>query len=314
MTPVASVFAWLGQSAALILPAALFLALAAIPLVAAATGLSQAKRTKIFRNKFGQQAASLALILLPLSLLGAAAAWCVPKPAALPPTVLASESCLFSPFLWLPAGIACLAAALLAIYRATWRGLKDRKTLHAAIGFCSSLAFFAAVALAAGGFQTARTARPPAEAVIGAADMIFFIPPLEVFELILTGISLAGALCFLYLLTRRKADDFGRDYYIYTASLCLRWAAFPVPVLAGLEIWRCSGNFALIQSTETLSPLAWLWPAAPACGLLAAAVWFAVSRSLTPLRYKELACGAIVLMYLAVCCAVTANALLLVQP
>jgi len=311
MTPVASIFAELGQSAALILPAVLLAAMAAVPLVAAVTGLSPAKRTKIFRNKFGQQASTLALILLPLGLTAAAGAWYAPKPAGLPLALLVNN---FYRFSWLPTEIACVAAALLLTYRAAWQSLKDRKNLHAAIGIVSSLTFFAAAALAAGGAQAAMTAKLPAAARLDAVDLILFIPPLAIFEMIMTGIALAGALSFFYLLARRKADDFGRDYYIYTVALCLRWASFPTLVLAGLETWRFCGNLAPIRSVENLSSLIWLWPAAPLCGLLAAAVWFAVSRSLTPLRFKELAAGAFILFYIALSIAVMANAALLAQP
>jgi hypothetical protein len=311
MTPVASLVTALGQNAALILPAVLLAAMAAVPLVAAAAGLSPAKRTKIFRNKFGQQAATLALILLPLGLAAAAAAWYAPKPAGLPLAALAGD---FYRFSWLPAGIAAVGAALLLVYRAAWQPLKDRKALHAAIGFAASLAFFAALALTAGGVQAARTAQLPAAARLGALDLIFFTPPLAVLELLLTAVAAALALCFLYLLARRKADDFGRDYYIYTVALCLRWAGLPALVLAGLETWRFLAGLALLGSAENLAPLLWLWPAAPVCALLAAAACFAVSRSLTPLRFKELACGAFVLLYLAISIAVTANAALLTLP
>jgi len=311
MTPVASIFAARGYSAALLLPAVLLAAMAAVPLVAAVTGLSPAKRTKIFRNKFGQQISTLAVILLPLGLAAATAAWYAPKPAGLPLAVLAND---FFRFSWQPAEIACLAAALLLIYRAAWQPLKDRRMLHAAIGAASSLAFFTAAALCAGGFQAVLTAKLPAEARLGARDLLFFTPPLAVFEVILTCVALTGALSLFYLLARRKADDFGRDYYIYTVALSLRWAFLPALVPAGLEVWRFCDNLALIRSAENLSFLLWLWPAAPLCALLAAAVWFAVSRSLNPLRFKELAGGAFILFYLAISCAVAANAVLLARP
>jgi len=311
MPPVASLFTELGQSAALILPAVLLAAMAGIPLAAALTGLPSAKRTKVFRNKFGQQAATLALILLALSLIAVAAAWYAPKPAGLPLASLAND---FFRFSWQPAGLACLAATLLLAYRASWQSLKDRKTLHAAIGILCSLAFFTAAALVAGGFQAAKAAKLPAEARLGAEDLLFFTPPLAIVEITMACLALAGIMSFFYLLARRKADDFGRDYYLYTVVLCLRWACYPVLILAGIEIWRFSVNLALIRSAATLDSLVWLWPAAPVCGLAAAAVWFAVSRSLNPLRHKELAGAAFVLFYIAISCAVAAHAALLAQP
>ena len=100
--------------------------------------------------------------------------------------------------------------------------------------------------------------------------------------------ALAGAFGAVWLLLRRKADDFGRDYYNTMVPWCTRWARNAWILLwlllvasSGLEIWQTwqtSGVFmqqdAVFQSVRVL-----LW-------LLPALLWTLVVRSATPLRQK----------------------------
>ena len=100
--------------------------------------------------------------------------------------------------------------------------------------------------------------------------------------------ALAGAFGAVWLLLRRKADDFGRDYYNTMVPWCTRWARNAWVLLwlllvasSGLEIWQTwqtTGVFmqqdAIFQSLRVL-----LW-------LLPALLWTLVARSATPLRQK----------------------------
>lgn len=153
--------------------------------------------------------------------------------------------------------------------------------------------------------------------------------------LLATALALAGAggggVGLIWLLVRRQADDFGRDYYVFAARTCARRAALGawllLPALAWL-LFALLRDFSLLPQAaaaveaalgavpawlaqpvaehlaacpelpaEAVRSLAVLLPAAGgSCllALLAALLWTGVARSAIPLRAKP-AMGAAVL-------------------
>lgn len=197
----------------------LALAGAGIPLITSLVGLSKTKRLKIFTDKFGQQAATFALlggVWVFLVLVAAFAALHVLAPAKAPY------------YLGLPFPLAAVAGTVLAggaaflTYRGSWQRFKAQKPLHGTIGLTATLLLWAAlyVGLAA--------ARPLVLALPLATDLSFLLPPGNslVWRLFTLGLplslGLAGTFTGAWLVWRRDRDDFGRDYYNFTMRLSAR--------------------------------------------------------------------------------------------
>jgi hypothetical protein len=101
--------------------------------------------------------------------------------------------------------------------------------------------------------------------------------------------GLAGAAGAVWLLLRRRADDFGRDYYAAMIPWCATWSRNAWGVLWGLllvlrgrDLWVLSRMTPLTPETamlETARLLLWLIPFL---------LWTFVCRSSAPLRLKGL--------------------------
>ncbi|EHJ49282.1 hypothetical protein DFW101_3283 [Solidesulfovibrio carbinoliphilus subsp. oakridgensis] len=208
--------------AAMVLIAAhlgLALAAAAIPCITSLVGLRQAKRLKIFIDKFGQQASTFALLgglWVFVVLCAALVALHFLLPATAPS------------FLGLPLPLAAWAGPLLAggaaflAYRGLWQRLKAKKARHAVVGLSASLllwlAFYAALA----------AARPLQVGLPPDTGPAFLLPPADslfwrlLAEGLLLSLGLAGVFTGAWLVWRRDKDDFGRDYYNFTMRLAAR--------------------------------------------------------------------------------------------
>lgn len=210
---------------------------AGIPLITSLVGLSKVKRLKIFTDKFGQQAATFALLgglWLFLVLAAGCAALVFLAPAKAPY------------YLGLPFPLAAVAGSILAgaaaflAYRGSWQRLKTQKPLHGTIGLGATLLLWAAfyVGLAA--------ARPLVLNLPPATDPAFLLPPgaslfWRMFALGLPlSIGLAGTFTGAWLVWRRDRDDFGRDYYNFTMRLSARFGfgghVLALPALAWLGL------------------------------------------------------------------------------
>ncbi|MEA4854971.1 MAG: hypothetical protein AAGU21_14595 [Solidesulfovibrio sp.] len=226
----------------------LALAAAGVPTITAVTGLRQVKRLKIFIDKFGQQAATFALLGGLWVFLALCAALCAIRfllPAKAPY------------FLGLPWPLAALAGPVLAgaaaflCYRGLWQRLKTRKPLHGAIGLAATLllwlAFWAGLAML----------RPLSLGLAAPANALFLLPPGDslfwrlLAEGLALSVGLAGTFTGAWLVWRRDRDDFGRDYYNFTMRLAAR-VGFAGQVLAlGAMGWLV---FGLLPLVGELSP------------------------------------------------------------
>lgn len=266
------------------LPLSLALAAAGLPLASAVLLINPPKRVKVFRDKFGQQTATLCLMagLAALLCLGGAAAFInIKYPAA-------ASFWLSWPLPLAPlAGGAVLAAALAAVYRAVWHNMRDNRAAHASLGMAATLAGWLACYLCVTFFRhfVVSSSEP-------AANPTFFLPPVNsvawyIFPAAL-GLSLtfAGSLGSLYLIHRRDKDDFGRDYYNYSLKLACKWAFFSIlPALVFL-----GGHFARlwpeVRNLPARQTFFWSEAAALAAFAMACLLWILVIRNQNPLRLK----------------------------
>jgi len=229
----------------------LALAGAGIPLITSLVGLSKVKRLKIFIDKFGQQAATFAL-------LGGLWAFLVLAAALAGLAFLAPAKAPY--YLGLPFPLAAVAGSVLAgavaflTYRGSWQRLKTQKPLHGVIGLCATGLLWLAFAV---GLAAARPLVLGLPATVGPA---FALPPgnslyWRMLALGLTlSIGLAGTFTGAWLVWRRDRDDFGRDYYNFTMRLSARFGfvghvlSLPILIWLGLGLMPLAGEL-----TRTLS-------------------------------------------------------------
>lgn len=263
---------------------ALVLGAAGLPLASATPLLNPPKRVKVFRNKFGQQAATLTLLLGMAGVAGLAAAVFFLHVRF--PDVTAFW--LAWPLPALPLAGCLLGAGVLAsIFRAAWQGLTDHRRLHAALGMAATL-----LAWAAGYFVLAFFRHFVLSPTQPTSDVAFFLPPpdssawLLLPLMIALSLSQAGALATLYCIHRRDKDDFGRDYYTYALKIGAMWA-LPASVAAMacqaallVKLWPVARALPVRQII--------FWSSATAFGALALAciLWILVIRNPNPLRLK----------------------------
>jgi hypothetical protein len=197
----------------------LALAAAGVPTITGLAGLRKVKRLKIFIDKFGQQAATFALlgglwVFVTLCAALGAVAYFLPAKAPY--------------FVGIPWPLAALAgpvvagAAAFLSYRGLWQRLKTNKPLHGGIGLAATLllwlAFYAGLAML----------RPASLALPAPTGPLFLLPPgASLFWRFLAlglalSLSLAGVFTGAWLVWRRNKDDFGRDYYNFTLRLAAR--------------------------------------------------------------------------------------------
>jgi len=198
----------------------LALAAAGIPCVTSLAGLRKVKHLKIFIDKFGQQAATFALLgglwtFLVLVASLAAVRFLLPDTAAHLLGIPLPLCAVLGPVLL--GGLAFLS------YRGMWQRLKTRKGLHAVVGLSATLLLWAALYGGLAAMRTQILRLPPA-----GADPAFLLPPGDslFWRLLAEGLALslglAGTFTASWLVWRRDKDDFGRDYYNFTMRLSAR--------------------------------------------------------------------------------------------
>lgn len=212
----------------------LALAAAGIPCITSLVGLRAIKRLKIFIDKFGQQAATFALLgglWVFLTLLGALTI----LHFLAPPGVRW--------YFGFPFPLAAVAAPLLVgvavflAYRGLWQRLKAKKAAHAGLGLAAT--FFFWLTLYAG----LATLRPLAIDDPALDWLTLLLPPSAAlfWRLLAEGLALslffAGTMTGAWLVWRRDKDDFGRDYYNFTLRLTARIGFGAGIVSLGCLVW-----------------------------------------------------------------------------
>lgn len=256
---------------------------------------------KVFLKKYAQQMSALGLMFVIYMLLSVGGSFGV---------MVAKFPELAAP--WLEAPL--LAAPALAavgfftvsalIYALSWKSAKAHPGLHlffgqmAAVGvpvlLCASLAM--KLALVPG--------LPEAPADAASLALVFkaglghpAFAPLAVSSVLLA-FACAGGFGLVYLLTRRKRDDFGRDYYVFVARFTARWAALFTALAVVAQGWLASAmrpEALLDAGAPTFT--GWLMAGGAGCALAAVGCWLFTVASKTPMRTKPaMLLGALMLL------------------
>lgn len=274
------------------------------PVVAVLGEIAAKTKSKVFYDKYGQQTASMGLVLLILILIiqGTAIGVAYTKFPQFIQQFFTAETPLLKAF------IAFGAFIIFALpYLSLWKKMRQSKGFHMFLGIGAALASICLIAL---GVPAKLMATLPTETVqeqlaLGAQSMFL---PMAIMYTLLTIVAAAGLSC-TYLVLRRKKDDFGRDYYNFSLKLAARWATIPMFGFLACQGWLFTTLPANFKTMVLGTPLGIVWAAGCAMGFICAIVWILIARSEKPLQLKGLTFLGCLLMWLMH----TANATLFVN-
>lgn len=182
---------------------------------------------------------------------------------------------------------------LLAVAHFSWKSLRERPALQAALLLLAAICGSAALGLA---FKIALE-RPQ---ILSASyylaiftwtgSMYPFGAPtpessaLMIVKFLSGGLGVAAAMCMCCLLIFRKRDDFGRDYYNFAMRHLARWnlAATVITLASGLGMLLILRSLIMPHFDLGLADIALTSLIYASAGVF----WWAVMRSPTPLRHK----------------------------
>lgn len=294
-------------------PAAFFLLLllgsAGLPFMALMGQNLAVARRRSFYDKCGRQMAQLTAIIAPLALLMLVLA--VVRSVQMDPTLL--DSPLFLPLIAL--GALMLSSSIFSIiYALAWKRLAKIRLLHQLFGLAAGLgmlkavyvAFCIARAMFIAGHPLPATGTPVElfRALLLPASPVLMLPCLA--TALCAGIAVTGIFAMTWLILRRNADDFGRDYYNFTMPWCAVWASSGYAICLaplGYLLWIILSPLfmslgATIQTAFAVIPLVPFACAVlmPILGIVCGGV---VSLSPSPMRFKPFICFIFILQFFA---------------
>lgn len=253
------------------------------PIIAVLGELAAKTKGRVFYDKYGQQTASMGLILLLilLAIYGAAIGLALVKFPDFFQKLLAPPQPILNAF-----SAFGIFAILGLFYFLSWGKTSKTKGIHIVLGMGSAIAAVVCVTIAV-----------PAKFVIGlsigtataqeAATAAAMTAPLATMYAVLI-ISAAAALSCAYLVIRRNKDDFGRDYYGFSLRLAARWAALPMIGFLACQGWLFAVLPENIKIMVLGTPLGLVWIAVAVLGTICVAIWIVIARSTAPLQLKGL--------------------------
>ena len=191
-----------------------------------------------------------------------------------------------SPSIWVPGTLACVGSALTVAWSLSWGHSRVRPVLHLCLGILANLCLHL-------GYWTA---------IVLETDL-----PMDRF----LAWSLAGVWpsCALfltaccgptYLILRRQADDWGRDYYRYGTSTLGLWvvgSGLLYAALLGSTLWTAH-RFPLDITQSTILIPTWGTGTLSGIGILLGGI---LARQEHPMRHKILMCGILVCGFAQAC-------------
>lgn len=249
----------------------------AVPALALLLEMSGLITSKVFMDKLAWQTSRLGLIMaFPPALIFGAAELAAQYSAAftLPDITpeLMDKGLLQDLFPVLP----LVSLVFLILYTLLWKKTRQFKAVHLLLGAAGTLGMLLFLTLLGWGLY--RLVMNISLTLPGAESIFYSILVQAAFVCM----TAAAGLSMMYLLLRRRDDDFGRDYYRFALSLASRWGI----LFAALSPLVCIWTGLLIRSE-----LDFTWLALPGGAYIAALLILIlllrkISRSSQPLRHK----------------------------
>lgn len=291
--------AW-GQLALFAVPVCLYFAAVVLPFVVL-YGLIRAHfgRRSLFERCSRQQArfANLLNWLFAVCGVGVAASGVIPY---------ASLPLLYRVGIYAGGGLLLAGTLIWTVVTAAWKPLRRWPVLHGLLAFVagSCLAALPLIGLVIGRVAIQGMELPAQNDAQALVDLL--LPTVSDPFWLYVGlvhfleVASAGALGLCWLLIRRRADDFGRDYYIFAAQWCGEWAAWGgwiALLLAGALclMLRMQGLLALERQGVVLIVGSLLLAL-----LIPSIIWTVIARSATPMRHKIGMAAAVVFLIIAI--------------
>lgn len=266
------------------LPLAALLAFAGLGFVSATAKIFSITRKRSSYDKCARQLAMLAMVL-GWTLLIAGRVWLFFVQSAYTPDSLPDFMVELS---WILLGLAVLISSL---YFALWKFLVKTPILHIVMGFVSGMQACIAVAVTLGAARMLSAYTRPDASSITLGDIFFpgWLSPFwcALYWTLPLALALAGACGAMWLVIRRKREDFGRDHYNTMIPWCAAWArnAWTIFWLIFLgatvaeiqQSWQGDAFTGRNVALESVKVLIWLAPLA---------LWTIVARSVAPMRHK----------------------------
>ncbi len=280
--------------------------------VALATEVAGLARAKAMPDKLGQQLGSLGvwLMLYTLFSAGAVALYMFHSHPGL------MEPWLQNPVLVTPmAGLVVWTAGFCLAYRWSWATLRQRRGPHLAMGVLGVIGSVAVLGYSLAGKLFAMQLPHGHLGSITFADLLATaVSPVYwalLVQYALLALACAGALGLIWLVLRRGRDDYGRDYYVFAAKSCARWAGWST--LGGVAAFGAMMGliWAHVAASSYAEPLLIFSGAGASLALLACLCWMAVARSAAPMRLKPAMVLGVLLLWLGMAGMVAAQAYVL---
>jgi hypothetical protein len=271
-------------------------------LVAWISELSAWMKKIIFRDKYAQQVTRLSLwaMVLGWAFLSGALVW---AERIVPQWREGMGQVSLKTILY--PGILFLCGFILLLgYLSLWKILRKKKPFHLILGFLSLLSIWVGV-YSLFNAKMRLLFDTTVQDVSKSQVWKFFLLPVPVLNswlffghILFLALGSSGLLGLLYLLVRRKRDDFGRDYYRYAISFAGKWSvsyAFQLIVLIGVLV-----VFTNMSQTVLREPLV-LIPFVVSCLCYLIPVWLLIRiiQNDTPLRLKGTMIVSVILSWLA---------------
>lgn len=266
------------------LPLAALLAFAGLGFVSATARIFSITRKRSSYDKCARQLAMLAMVL-GWTLLIAGRVWLFFVQSAYTPDSLPDFMVELS---WILLGLAVLISSL---YFALWKFLVKAPILHIVMGFVSGMQACIAVAVTLGAARMLSAYTRPDASSITLGDIFFpgWLSPFwcALYWTLPLALAMAGASGAMWLVLRRKREDFGRDHYNTMIPWCAAWArnAWTIfwLIFLGASVaeiqqnWQSGAFTGNNVALESVKVLIWLVPLA---------LWTVVARSAAPMRHR----------------------------
>ncbi|MBU1002893.1 MAG: hypothetical protein KKE73_10255 [Proteobacteria bacterium] len=280
---------------------AVYTGLGAFPLAWLSETLSATSK-KVFLKKLGQQLSALGILFLAYTLVSVGGSFAVMQ-ATYPELI---RPWLDQPLLIVPMLTALGWFVLFGLlYAFTWRAAKNQPGLHRALGLLATLGVPAVLGMSLCMKLALYTELPQIAPTMELGPMLSaglghpLFAPLVLSSLLLA-LCCGSGFGLVYLLTRRKRDDFGRDYYTFAARFAANIAALCTVSALASQAWIAALMLPTLLAEAGPSLLGWLTAGGAGCALAASITWAMIARSENPLRHKPAILLAALLLFLTV--------------